>query len=218
MEMAYRRPVAGLLLAAFLFVTAGCGDDADPVSAGATTTATAGPPTSTTGIGDAPTSGASGGSVGDNSAGGAGKGPARCDIGDLKISTATSDAAAGHWGLILLFANTSSSTCHLQGYPGVAGLDGSGKQVTQARRTRSGYMGGDSSASPLRISILPGSTASALVEGTNVPEGNTTKCPSYQGLLVTPPDETHSVHLSASANGCSGLEIHPVVLGSTGRA
>lgn len=54
------------------------------------------------------------------------------------------------------------------------------------------------------------------MEGTNVPPGNATSCTEYKGLLVTPPDETHSVRLDVTANGCDGLQIHPVVPGDTG--
>jgi hypothetical protein len=124
----------------------------------------------------------------------------------------------GHWGFPLILVNKGSSTCRLVGYPGVAGLDADGSQVTQARRTPSGYLGGlsDPGAAPPTVDLAPGASASALVEGTNVPSGNATSCPVYHGLLVTPPDETHSVRVDVTPNGCDGLQIHPVVPGEAG--
>jgi hypothetical protein len=109
-------------------------------------------------------------------------------------------------------------TCLLQGYPGVAALDQNDAQVTQARRTPSGYLGGlrDPSGQPPAVNLEPGGVASALVEGTNVPPGGASSCPLYKGVLVTPPDETHSVRLDVTANGCNGLEVHPVVPGEKG--
>jgi hypothetical protein len=206
MGRAYPRQVAGLLLATFLLVTAGCDGGTQPGAAGATTSATAGSPGATSGVGGAPTTPAAPG-------GNPANGSPRCTVDHLKISETSAGGAAGHWGTILLFRNSGSSGCHLQGYPGVAGLDANGKQATQARRTAGGYIGGSPAGEPQRIELAAGATASALVEGSNVPEGNATDCPTYQGLLVTPPDETHSVHLSGGGRGCSGLEIHPVVAG-----
>ena len=215
MRMGYRQPVTGLLLAALLVAASGCKTETEPVSAGATTPSpesTLGASIGTAGTGDAPDTSAAGAP-----AGGAGSGPERCTIDHLKVSTASAGGAAGHWGTILLFKNTGSSVCKLQGYPGVAGLDGNGKQVTQAKRVLNGYIGGTESKAPERIDIASGETVSAVVEGTNVPEGDATDCPTYQGLLVTPPDETHSVRFSVGGRGCSGLEVHPVVRGQTGR-
>jgi hypothetical protein len=99
----------------------------------------------------------------------------------------------------------------LQGYPGVAGLNAAGQQVTQAVRTPFTHVG-----PPSAISLAPGQTASAPVQGSDVPVGNATTCTSYPSLLVTPPNETHSQALLATLPGCSGLKVGPVVAGSNG--
>jgi len=41
-------------------------------------------------------------------------------------------------------------------------------------------------------------------------------CAAYAGILVTPPNETHTVKVPWDG-GCSALQIHPVVLGTTGQ-
>jgi hypothetical protein len=41
-------------------------------------------------------------------------------------------------------------------------------------------------------------------------------CTPYAGILVTPPNETHSIKLPWPSDGCSVLQIHPVVPGTTG--
>src|ERR1019366_196348 len=69
------------------------------------------------------------------------------------------------------------------------------------------------------VPLLPGQSASALVEGTDNPVGsgpNPPPCPVDSGLLVTAPNTTHSVHLPAGPALCSGLQIHPVVPGTSG--
>jgi Protein of unknown function (DUF4232) len=129
-------------------------------------------------------------------------------------------------GQVVLFTNDSDSACLLSGYPGVAGLDADGHLVTQAIRTPSGYMGGIVSGptTPPIVSLAPGQTASAIVEGTDNPLGTETSCPHYPFLLVTPPNLTEQVQVTVSGlgssppglPGCSNIEVHPVVPGSTG--
>ncbi|MST33891.1 DUF4232 domain-containing protein [Acidimicrobiaceae bacterium USS-CC1] len=126
----------------------------------------------------------------------------------------------GHSGAVILFTNTSRRTCSLHGYPGAAGINSSGIQVTQARRTPSGYLGGlwgTTTAAPT-VTLTPGDTASATIEGTDNPVGNATTCPTLAGLLVTPPNTSVPVHLPAAPADCSGLVIHPVVPGAKGAA
>ena len=60
-----------------------------------------------------------------------------------------------------------------------------------------------------RITVL--GLGAALAAG---PHGES--CTGYAGLLVTPPDETHSVRVGWDSDGCSTLEIHPVVPGTSG--
>ena len=109
--------------------------------------------------------------------------------------------------------------CTLTGYPGVAGLDGAGHQIAQASRTRNGFLGGVSASTPIPVVVLaPNAQASALVEGTDVPTGTATTCPTYASLLATPPNALTAVPIAASLPGCSGLEVHPVVAGTTGSA
>jgi hypothetical protein len=122
----------------------------------------------------------------------------------------------GHVGAPVLFRNTGSAACHLQGYPGVAALDDSGRQAAQAERTPQGYLGGlPFGASPPVVELGAGETASALVEANNNPTPPATSCVSYPSLLVTPPDDTRSVNIALSMSGCS-LQVHPVVAGDTG--
>jgi len=120
----------------------------------------------------------------------------------------------GHIGVVLIFTNTSATPCTEVGYPGVAALDAEGHQVVQAIRTINGYLQG--STMPKEVTLVTGQSASAIVEGTDVPTGNATSCPSYPKLLVTPPNATESVVVNAVMPGCSPIEIHPVVPGGTG--
>jgi hypothetical protein len=123
----------------------------------------------------------------------------------------------GHIGVVLIFKNVSAQTCKLQGYPGVAGLDAAGHQVVQAVRTLNGYMRVlPAGASAPVVTLAPGQSGSAFVEGTDVPTGGATSCPTYPKLLVTPANTTHSVVVDMSMPGCSPVQVHPTVPGTSG--
>ena len=201
--------IAGLLLVLGAATVGGCSGKGGQPGAGGTTPASGSQSSGSAGFGT-PTGAPAGDGNGGNG---------QCKVDQLNISFGEGGAAAGHWGVVLIFARTGTGTCHLEGYPGVAALDAAGNQAAQARRTLHGYIGGlgMNTSKPPRVDMPAGATASALIEGTNVPTGNATSCPNYDGLLVTPPDETHSVKLDAKTNGCDGLQIHPVVPGNTGQ-
>lgn len=149
-----------------------------------------------------------------------------CTNADVGVADSGGGAGLGHEDRVLVFTNASRAVCTLQGYPGVAGLNAAGEQVAQASRTPSGYMGGllPGASGPAEVTLAPGQAASAVVEGTDTPQGSQ-PCPTYPSLLVTPPDLTRSVRVAVTGSGgsssgglagCSALEIHPVVPGTSG--
>jgi hypothetical protein len=138
-----------------------------------------------------------------------------CTGGELIVSLGREGAAAGHVGMPVVFQNIGSASCSLYGYPGVAGLDAAGDQVSQAQRIPAGYLGGTVGAPPVVI-LDSGQLASALVEGTDNPLNGATTCVTYSALLATPPNTSTSTQLDVQLPGCSGLEVHPVVMGTTG--
>jgi Protein of unknown function (DUF4232) len=143
---------------------------------------------------------------------------APCRNGQIAVSKGSGGVAAGHTDEVILFSNNSNSSCSTSGYPGVAGLDAQGAQVTQAKRTPSGFIGGlqPGPTMPPQVTLSPGQTASAIVEGTDVPISGATTCTSYPYLLITPPNLTDSVRVISPLSGCSPIEVHPIVPGSTG--
>jgi hypothetical protein len=151
-----------------------------------------------------------------------------CQLTQLKVAPGTSGGAAGSVGQTITFTNISTTTCTMNGYPGVAALNAQGQQVIQAARRPTGMLGGlQNSADPIPVvTLAPGQVASAEVERSEDPVGTATSCVYYPSFLVTPPGETHSVTVSAGLAGstqpgfpgCSPIAIDPVVPGTTGRA
>ena len=150
-----------------------------------------------------------------------------CRDGQVAVSDFGGGAGLGHEDQVILFTNHSRSTCTLSGYPRVAGLNAQGRQVAQAERTLGGYLGGFQNGETTfsNVTLAPGQTGSATVEGTDNPVGTATSCPYYPYLLVTPPNLTVSVRLNVfglgtqptGLPGCTPIEVHPVVPGSSGR-
>ena len=216
---------AATVLAALLAATAaGCTSTANG-SQGASTpspssaTATAGASGAATGAGTGASaspsgnSGAGGGATANAQAGGT----TACSGAQLHVTTADGGAAAGHLSMVLLFANTGSAPCVLDGYPGAALSGSGGSTLLNAQRTLSGYTGGAHAVAV--VTVAPGATASALLEWSDVPTGNN-GCPGTgaSALLVTPPNTTATTSLAPINEVCSGFEIHPVVPGASGRS
>lgn len=139
-----------------------------------------------------------------------------CATSQLVTSEGSSSVALSHVGHVILFKNQSSESCDMSGYPGVAFLDTAGHQAAQATRNSSGYMGGlAGSTTPPLLHVTPGETVSALVEGSDQPQGGAGSCPAYPAVLVTPPGQYQSVRVAGEWGGCY-LAVHPVVAGTTG--
>ena len=188
-------------------VLAACGNPAADAGASSALPSTAGSVTASS-TGAAPVSATSTGSAA----------ASPCRRPGVRVATGDRDAGSGHRSVALVFTNTGTQPCRLSGYPGVAGVDATGSQVAQARRTLHGYLGGLSAGPPPVLTLVPGESASALVEALAFNASDGSACTAYRGLLVTVPDDTVSTQLPWDTDGCSDLEVHPVVSGTAGRS
>lgn len=123
---------------------------------------------------------------------------------------------------ILVFTNTGSASCSVEGYPGAGVTDKPGDVVLNATRQQTGYMGGEY-PSPATIVLKPGGAASTVLEWLDAPQNGQApvgaNCPGMDGgkVLITPPNTQQSTSFSAPPDLCSGFEVHPLVAGSSGR-
>jgi Protein of unknown function (DUF4232) len=131
-----------------------------------------------------------------------------CGTGQLTASLGAPNGAAGTIYYELAFLNKSSTTCFMQGYPGVSFVAGtSGHQV--------GAPASRASGSTPKVNLAPGQSADALLgiaEASNFPNCQETP---VLGLRVYPPDNTLALYVAHSDNGCANtsvvtLSIHPV--------
>jgi len=125
------------------------------------------------------------------------------------VSVGQVDAGAGQRYLPVIFTNRGAVSCALEGYPGVAPLDSSGRQVAQAQR--------EARTPVVRVVLAPGKAASAIVHAGAVPGATNTCPPDYPGLLVTPPGLTQSTKVRVALPACAGLTVTALVAGTAGQ-
>lgn len=111
-------------------------------------------------------------------------GSTRCRASQLRGHVGQNDPGAGQENFPLVVTNFSGTTCTLDGYPGAAFVDGSGKQVGPDPRRAAG--------SPVKITLAPGRSAWAGLSFGN-PEISGAKTATPTGILITPPDEKEPV-------------------------
>jgi hypothetical protein len=130
-----------------------------------------------------------------------------CASGQLEVSGSKTIAAAGHRAVVLTFAlKPGAAACTLTGYPGVD--SGSGGPLIHANRTVSGYMGGLRDGTPTTVTVSAARQATAVIEGiASDTAGN--QCPTYTDFLVTVPDTTDTMTVTAKLDTCV-LQVHPI--------
>jgi hypothetical protein len=140
--------------------------------------------------------------------------PPACGNAALTVSATGTQGATGHGNLVLRFRNHTSHSCRLYGYPGLDALTASGRLLAHAKRTASGFTGGSPSG-PHTVVVTPGHYASADLEWLNFNPKTSGPCAFSHSIATTPPNTTHTVHLTRSVSAC-GLQIHPAVAGTSG--
>ena len=126
-------------------------------------------------------------------------GPSPCPNGSLHVKLGLGQGYAGGTYVVIDFTNTSGATCTLFGYPGVSLV--SGPPYAQiglaAKRTNT--------APVKQITLAPDATANALlqiVDALNFPTSTCSPAKSTD-LRVYPPNQTASVLLPNTSNGCA---------------
>lgn len=137
---------------------------------------------------------------------------------DIRVIPKTTQGAAGHLALVLVFNNVSTTkTCAIFGYPGIDLVTASGTTVAHLTRTLRGMAGGEPAGvtAPHAVVLAPGASASALAEASDVPQGGISNCGSFS-LLITVPDQYVAVPGGTSMLPRCAAQIHPVVPGTSG--
>jgi hypothetical protein len=140
-----------------------------------------------------------------------------CASAQLHTTVADGLAGAGHSSSVILVSNAGPGQCRLMGYPDVRFLNAAGVEVARSVPTPQGFSGGLPVGAPIPdLDLRPGESASAVMEGTDVPTGNATTCPSYASYAITLPGWPDTTTIDHPYGGCSAIEVHPFVIGFNG--
>ncbi|TSD93943.1 DUF4232 domain-containing protein [Skermania sp. ID1734] len=133
-----------------------------------------------------------------------------CRAGDLHATLGQGGGAAGSVIFPLIFTNTGSKTCVLDGFPGVS-------YVNEPHGDPVGPAADRTGDTPEPVRLAPGGQASALLRAVNVqnyPEDICGPTP-VKGLRVYPPNDVNSLFIAYPATACSktGPNIHQLTVG-----
>ena len=138
-----------------------------------------------------------------------------CTASELALSFLGGQGATGHGELGFELRNTSNSTCHTYGYPGVQFLDRAGKALpTDSTRTTQDFFG---SVPEKELIVEPGQSVSfrlGVTHGAASPVG----CTTAYGLQVIPPDDTATLHVAIVNGGayeCRTATVSPLQQGTS---
>ncbi len=129
-----------------------------------------------------------------------------CATSQLSASVSEAHPAAGNLYRTLVLTNTSSTACHLTGFPGVSMLDAQGQQIGRpATREAVAYA---------PVVLGAGGSASDIVHTTN----HMGSCQQTSAKLkVYPPGNTAWLVISAQVADCGNVfQITPMVAGKQG--
>jgi hypothetical protein len=137
---------------------------------------------------------------------------AECTAGNLtvRLGAALPPGAPGVTQRPIIFTNSGTTACFVIGWPGVAALNTGGSQIFQAARVN---------VKGPQVMLQPGQSASAMLDATTfltAPNATAAPCQNVPNLLVTPPDETRSIHVAFGAAICFAPSITTLARGTNG--
>ncbi len=199
--------------------TSTAGGGAGPTRTVTRTTTETSPPTSSTAASSTAASGtATSGAATSSTTPTTAVGASMCRAADLALSFLGGQGATGHGELGFALRNTSQTSCHTFGYPGVRFLALSGAPLpTTPRHTTDDFFG---RTSERRLVVGPGETVSFRLGVSHVGTGGSSSgCTTAYGLQVIPPDDTATLHLRIPSGGaaeCGGtVTVSPLQPGTT---
>lgn len=122
--------------------------------------------------------------------------PGPCTDADLTVSNKPLESVGTEYRLVLLFENTSSTRCRLNGYPGADIVNETGPVVHVERRQQI--------AAPV-LTLAPGDVATADLQSRDVHPQTDGPCPRWGAVTVIAPNTFQERHLEVGMPMCSAL-------------
>lgn len=135
---------------------------------------------------------------------------ATCLATQLSLQPHQGGGAAGTISLTVSMTNTSSTTCTLEGYPGMQLLSAQGTPIptTVVRGGLAGDLSAEGAKPPSLVTLSPGQVATFALQYEDVPVGNETTCPTSAKAEITPPNDTAPAVVALVVSPCNGGTVH----------
>ena len=118
---------------------------------------------------------------------------ATCTVDELTLSLGQSDGGTGSTVVPIIFANSGTRDCELEGFPGVS-------LVGDENGTQLGAAAAEDDSVPIEVfTLAPGDTVQALVTVTNAGNYDTCGSETADGFRVYPPHSFEAVFVPTSA-------------------
>lgn len=133
-----------------------------------------------------------------------------CLASALKMAATNGNGAAGTIEMAVTMANQGTTSCTLNGYPGMQLLDASGTALPTAVIRGGGPMFADAAANqpPTQVVLAAGAVAKFSFSYEDVPVGNETSCPTSTSSEITPPNDYSYAVIPLAIAPCGGGTIH----------
>ena len=150
-------------------------------------------------------------------------GPGPCASGHLSVTLGPSTGAAGSIQQLVTFANISSATCTLKGYPSLQMFDAKGAPI--ATHVTQGTSVAVPAVAVSTVTLAAGAKGSFLVGYPSQTGYGTASCPTSTTVGITPPGETQPIAVPWKINPyggptiaqlqCGDVTVSPVFAGTT---
>jgi hypothetical protein len=134
-----------------------------------------------------------------------------CQMNQLSLRRASLEGGMGHSGTIYVFTNISSSTCTLNGYPGLALLDAKDREIggVKIKLSKNNYF---HRSQQQRVSLEPGNRAYFTIASTHVSQSRR-NCPSSVKVAITLPNVHQHFNIFEKLRSCDTISITPIQAG-----
>ncbi|MEH2025407.1 DUF4232 domain-containing protein [Nostoc sp.] len=136
--------------------------------------------------------------------------PTRCETSQLSVRRVFEDAGVGNVALTYAFTNNGSSPCTLNGYPGLALLDGKDQPLEGVKIIRSKDTYFSSQQPRQQVTLAPGKQASFQIAYNHISSPEK-QCPMSSKIQITPPNAYQHFTLTEEIKPCTGkVRVTPV--------
>lgn len=134
---------------------------------------------------------------------------AHCQPSGLSATVVGTSGAAGTIEVTMELKNTSTTSCALEGYPGLQLLSSTGNQLPTDVVRGGSYSFTDFAPAPV---TLAAGAASYFNMGYSDVASSSGSCPTASSMWVTPPDDVNHLVVNQSVMACNGgsITVSPV--------